>query len=144
LKSKILPDYSPRIKELRKRFSLTQMRLAELMGVSFATINRWENGQTKPSSLAWQQIILSIAAPCVPVIAALMCTTKRSVEGVRILDLLGHQKLKYSRQNPFCGRVGGSDRRWSWMGGDAVVVVVVGKWAVLFCPLFHNQLGIFW
>jgi hypothetical protein len=29
---------------------------------------------------------LSIAAPCVPVIAALMCTTKRSVEGVRILD----------------------------------------------------------
>jgi predicted amidohydrolase len=88
---------------------------------------------------------LSIAAPFVPVIAALMCTTKRSVEGVRILDLLGHQKLKYSRQNPFCGRVGGSDRRWSWKGGDAVVVVVVvlGKWAVLFCPLSHNQLGIF-
>jgi hypothetical protein len=37
---------------------------------------------------------LSIAAPFVPVIAALMCTTKRSVEGVRILDLLVHEKLK--------------------------------------------------
>jgi hypothetical protein len=30
---------------------------------------------------------LSIAALYVPVIAALMCTTKRSVEGVRNLDL---------------------------------------------------------
>ena len=52
--------------------------------------------------------VVSIAAPFVPVIAALICTTKRSVEGVRILDLLGHQKLKYSRQNSFlrsgCGR----------------------------------------
>jgi hypothetical protein len=34
---------------------------------------------------------VSIAAPCVPVIAALMCTTKTSVDGVRILDLLGLQ-----------------------------------------------------
>lgn len=32
------------------------MRLAELMGVSFASVNRWENGQTKPAPLAWQQI----------------------------------------------------------------------------------------
>lgn len=46
-------------------------------------------------------VSMSIAAPCIPVIAALMGTTKRSVEGVRILDLLGHQKLKYSRQNSF-------------------------------------------
>ena len=57
MKSKVPPDYSTRIKQLRLRFNLTQMRFAELMGVSFATINRWENGQTKPSSLAWQQII---------------------------------------------------------------------------------------
>jgi hypothetical protein len=37
---------------------------------------------------------LSIAAPCVPVIAALMCTTKRRVEGVRILDFMELQKVK--------------------------------------------------
>ena len=30
--------------------------MAELMGVSFASINRWENGQTKPALLAWKQI----------------------------------------------------------------------------------------
>ncbi|MBV8452693.1 MAG: DEAD/DEAH box helicase family protein, partial [Deltaproteobacteria bacterium] len=27
------------------------------MGVSFASVNRWENGQTRPSVLAWQRII---------------------------------------------------------------------------------------
>ena len=54
---------------------------------------------------------LSIAARCIPVIAALMGTTKRSVEGVRILILLGHQNLICSRQFPFCGCAGGNYRR---------------------------------
>ena len=27
------------------------------MGVSYASINRWENGQSRPSALAWQQIL---------------------------------------------------------------------------------------
>jgi superfamily II DNA or RNA helicase/transcriptional regulator with XRE-family HTH domain len=49
-------DYPSRIKEFRKRFGLTQTRLAELLGVSFASINRWENGQVKPNRLAWKQL----------------------------------------------------------------------------------------
>lgn len=49
-------DYSKRIKDLRTRFGLTQQGMAELMGISFASVNRWENGQTRPSSLAWQRI----------------------------------------------------------------------------------------
>lgn len=50
------PDYSSRIKLLRARLGLTQVRLAELMGVSFASVNRWENAQSKPSALAWRKI----------------------------------------------------------------------------------------
>ena len=45
-----------RLKALRSRLGLTQMRLAELMGVSFATVNRWENGQSKPSRLALEKV----------------------------------------------------------------------------------------
>ena len=45
-----------RIKRLRGRFGLTQVQFAELMGVSFASVNRWENGQSNPSALAWQRI----------------------------------------------------------------------------------------
>ena len=49
-------DLPGRIKRLRDKLGITQMRLAELMGVSFASVNRWENGQSRPSTLAWQQI----------------------------------------------------------------------------------------
>lgn len=49
-----LPD---RVRRLRIKYELTQARLAELMGVSFATVNRWENAQSRPSRLAWQQIL---------------------------------------------------------------------------------------
>jgi superfamily II DNA or RNA helicase len=31
--------------------------LAIRLGVSFTTVNRWENGQTKPSPLSWQQLL---------------------------------------------------------------------------------------
>lgn len=49
-------DYSVRIKRLRGRLGLTQAQLAGIVGVSFATVNRWENNQVRPSQLAWSQI----------------------------------------------------------------------------------------
>ena len=50
------PDYPSRIKNLRQRYGLSQKRLAALMGVSFATVNRWENGHVQPTLLAQKQI----------------------------------------------------------------------------------------
>ncbi len=49
-------DYSARIRRLRDRLGLTQVEFAQRIGVSFATVNRWENGQTAPSPLSWQQV----------------------------------------------------------------------------------------
>jgi transcriptional regulator with XRE-family HTH domain len=56
LKRSIPQDYSARIKVIRQKLGLTQTRMAELMGVSFASVNRWENGQARPSTLAWRRI----------------------------------------------------------------------------------------
>ena len=50
-------DCSARVKDLRERLGLTQMRMAERIGVSFATVNRWENGQSIPRRLAWRRIV---------------------------------------------------------------------------------------
>ncbi|MGI9229893.1 MAG: helicase-related protein [Gammaproteobacteria bacterium] len=50
-------DYSDRVKSVRASLGLTQTRLAEQLGVAFATVNRWENGQSKPTRLAWQQFL---------------------------------------------------------------------------------------
>jgi transcriptional regulator with XRE-family HTH domain len=51
------PDYSARIKALRARLGLTQVALADLLGVSFVSVNRWENGQTRPTGLARRRIL---------------------------------------------------------------------------------------
>ena len=40
------------IKKLRKQLALTQEEFAHEIGVTFATVNRWENGKSKPSRLA--------------------------------------------------------------------------------------------
>jgi len=45
------------IKRLRERLGFTQVELATHPSVSFSTVNRWENGKTKPTLLAWQQIM---------------------------------------------------------------------------------------
>jgi len=44
------------IRELRDRTGLTQEKFAAKLGVTFPTINRWENGRAKPSPLAMQKI----------------------------------------------------------------------------------------
>ncbi len=49
-------DFGSRLRSLRARFGLTQARLAELMGVSFVTVNRWENRQSNPSRSALEKI----------------------------------------------------------------------------------------
>ena len=45
-------DFSNIIKNIRTILKLSQEELAHELGVSFATINRWENGKTSPSKLA--------------------------------------------------------------------------------------------
>ncbi|MFA4943393.1 MAG: helicase-related protein [Lentisphaeria bacterium] len=50
-------DYPEQIKGLRAKLGLTQVALAERLGVSFPTVNRWENGKSRPSQLSWQAIL---------------------------------------------------------------------------------------
>jgi putative transcriptional regulator len=44
------------IRKLRERTGLTQEKFAAKLGVTFPTINRWENGRAKPSPLAMQKV----------------------------------------------------------------------------------------
>lgn len=44
------------IKEIRTKLGLTQEDLAHKLNVSFSTVNRWEQGHTKPSRLALDKI----------------------------------------------------------------------------------------
>lgn len=41
---------------MRKRLGMTQLEFARVLGVSFVTVNRWENGRSKPSRLALRRL----------------------------------------------------------------------------------------
>lgn len=45
----MVDDYSKVIKELRSKMTLSQVEFAQLLGVSFASVNRWETGKHKPT-----------------------------------------------------------------------------------------------
>lgn len=56
-----MPETRPReiaklIRETRQRLGLSQEKFARKLGVSFQSVNRWENGRTKPLPLALRQI----------------------------------------------------------------------------------------
>ena len=50
-------NFPSQIKQLRGRLGLTQVMLAERLGVSFPTVNRWENGKSVPSQLSWNRLL---------------------------------------------------------------------------------------
>lgn len=45
----MVDDYSKVIKELRNKMTLSQVEFARLLGVSFASVNRWETGKHEPT-----------------------------------------------------------------------------------------------
>lgn len=50
------PETAALVRETRQRLGLTQTQFAQILGVSFQSVNRWENGRTKPLPLAMKQI----------------------------------------------------------------------------------------
>lgn len=41
-----------RIQEIRRGLRVTQEDFAHMVGVTFSTVNRWENGKSKPNRIA--------------------------------------------------------------------------------------------
>ncbi|MHB8577108.1 MAG: tetratricopeptide repeat protein [Dehalococcoidia bacterium] len=46
-----------RLQQLRQRHGWSQQRLADLLGVSFASVSRWERGRALPSPVAWRLFV---------------------------------------------------------------------------------------
>lgn len=50
-------DYQKMVVSLRNKLVLSQQEMAEKMGVSFASVNRWETGRHEPTIKAKRKII---------------------------------------------------------------------------------------
>ena len=48
-------NFADLVKSVRKQLEISQEDLARELGVSFATVNRWENGKSKPIKLSRNQ-----------------------------------------------------------------------------------------
>jgi putative transcriptional regulator len=44
------------VRETRQRLELSQAKFAAKLGASFQSVNRWENGRTKPLPIVLKQI----------------------------------------------------------------------------------------
>lgn len=47
--------FANQVKNVRIQLEMSQKKLANALGVSFATINRWENSRNEPSQLDFQR-----------------------------------------------------------------------------------------
>lgn len=85
------------IKQIREYTGLSQTEMAKKIGVQFATINRWENGHSKPTRLAEEGLFALCEELNVPVYDMIIENIKRevsslSVEAGRILLYHGSKK----------------------------------------------------
>jgi len=50
-------NWSELLKDLRSRLLLSQTEMADLLGVSFSSVNRWENGHHEPTLKVKRQLM---------------------------------------------------------------------------------------
>lgn len=50
------PEVSHLLRSLRQLMGLTQEQFAAVLGVTYTTVNRWENARMQPSPLALKQL----------------------------------------------------------------------------------------
>lgn len=59
-------DFPKEIKRIRQRSFLTQQEFANVIGVAFSTVNRWESGRSKPNLKAMKSINIFCANNNIP------------------------------------------------------------------------------
>lgn len=50
-------DYAKAVREYRERQFLTQSQLADLLGVKFITVSRWETGRFEPNMTMKKKLV---------------------------------------------------------------------------------------
>lgn len=72
------------IRKIRHFVGLSQQEFADKLGVTFASINRWENGKTLPNNLAQMNLYEYCKENSIPVYELMMNRIKEEVESLNI------------------------------------------------------------
>ena len=74
------------IKSIREYLGLSQADFAEKLGVTFATVNRWENGRALPTKLAQTSLYEYCKAQGVPVYQMILAKIKEYADTIQTED----------------------------------------------------------
>jgi len=104
-------EFSQRVQRLRQHAGLSQEELASRLGVSFATINRWEAGKSKPQRAQvaafdkmWVEVGVDDEAP-----EASQTQTGRRRRGVQRSTVLGNKGMEQMLWDAACSIRGEQD-----------------------------------
>ncbi len=74
------------IKRIRDFLNMSQTEFAEKLNVSFAAVNRWENGRTMPNKLAQMQIYELCKENAVPVYELTIDRISKAADNIKLTD----------------------------------------------------------
>lgn len=91
------------IREIRTHLNMNQTELAELLNVSFATVNRWENGRAVPNKLAQSTLYELCKEHHVPVYDMVIEKIKKASEKVNTDE--GEIRLYHGSKSGITGNI---------------------------------------
>ena len=91
------------MKEIRGYLNLSQTEFAELLNISFATVNRWENGRAVPNKLAQSTLYELCKAYNVPVYNMVIDKIKKASDNVKLDE--GRVLLYHGSQSGIIGTI---------------------------------------
>lgn len=91
------------IKKIRASLNVSQAELAELLNISFATVNRWENGRAVPNKLAQSALYELCKINSVPVYDMVLDKIKTAAEFVKADD--GRVLLYHGSKSGITGKI---------------------------------------
>ena len=91
------------IKSIRSHLNMSQTEFAELLGVTFATVNRWENGRAKPNKLAQTKIYDICRERTVPLYQMVLDKIERVTAEIEVEE--GHILLYHGSKNGIDGAI---------------------------------------
>lgn len=91
------------VKQIRQYIGLSQTQMAKIIGVKFATINRWENGHSSPAQLAQEKLLQLCDKYAVPVYDMVVQKINNEINCVQIED--GRILLYHGSKNGLSGDI---------------------------------------
>ena len=117
------------LKNIRIHLNMSQTEFAEKLGVSFATVNRWENGRSVPNRLAQTKVYELCREKDVPVYEMMLKRIEMAAEDIKLED--GRVLLYHGSKSGIEGDIAPKSRRQCdfgagfYMGTDPAQVLTL-------------------